>query len=141
MSNIKPTLTWNTVFQPGAANKLSYVAPYNQCTVEFSCNKPYQKFMCRSTFEDEDWSPDDGVLIQEYTNRDADVKLSFIIDATQHLIHNGIQESGMYRIGLYVQDTDGKWNLDAYFFVNTGAAFYVVDSSSGTDIPFAAEYK
>lgn len=59
-----------------------------------------------------------GVKLYELTNRNANTEFTFTINASQLL-----EGDGVYRIGLYVQDTTGFWNYE-YFFIPVGNDYF-----------------
>lgn len=108
---VLPKITYNVIFQPEVNNTLSYIAPYNTCTVNFSANCHIKQFYCRATKGDDDWGYDKGELIAEYTNRPGNTQLSFDIIANNHLLEG----DGVYRIGLYLQNDNNVWNIEELF--------------------------
>lgn len=59
-----------------------------------------------------------GIKLYELSNRNANTEFTFTINASQLL-----EGDGIYRIGLYVQDTDGFWNYE-YFFIPVGNDYF-----------------
>lgn len=108
----EPTITATCTFPNLNQTKVSYVPPFNTVTIGFYCNKPYDRFICRTTFEDELASPNHGILVTELDGVAAGVTQYFTIDTTQHFLHDGKQEGGNYHINMYIQDNDTMWNFE-----------------------------
>ena len=104
-----PELWYQVIFQPGVVNKLSLIPPYNECTVDFSCNQHIKVFRAWSIFGIYDGTQK-GRKIVEYTNRDANVQISFNINAENHMKHG----EGTYTILFYVENDEGLSNMYSY---------------------------
>ena len=71
-----------------------------------------------------------GVKIYELTSRNGNTNFNFTINVNNHLTGG----EGLYRIGLYVQQTDGTWNYE-YFFVPFGSDDFVTSDGNQLQVP------
>jgi len=121
----RPVLWFEYIGKEGTNNTLSYNEPYNTGTIRFSCDKAFNKFMCRCTKDGEPYGREIGFLVQEFNGERPPAT---ILDFTINAVTAMTEGDGLYRISLYVQDMDGQWNDGQYFLVNGGGYFLV-----GTD--------
>lgn len=134
-----PTLWYQVIFQPGAVDTLSLIPPYNECTVNFSCNQHIKEFRAWAVKGQEYTGEEKGKLISEFTNRDAEVQLSFNINCAQHLTEG----DGVYTIVLFVKNDEGLTNSEMFLVTteqdSSSLYLYVKDGESSTNyIPLMA---
>lgn len=136
----QPTLSWSLNWGNNKAEKLSgktFVNPSGQSVncaeveVSFQSSVDFKKFYATAVKDGLDYGFIDdvlvdiegahptGILIHELTNRAGHTNFTFKIKVNSHLLSG----EGLYRIGLYVQQTDGTWNYE-YFFVPVGDDYF-----------------
>lgn len=104
-----PNLWFNLEMQPGANNCMSFVSPYDECTVTMQCDQHIKSFRCWRVYGKYDGTQK-GKKFLELTNRDANVQIPFTIKA-QNVLDKG---DGLYTIILVVENDEGNLNLYQY---------------------------
>lgn len=96
-------------------NRLSAVTGFDSIGVTFSADAAYRAFECRATKAGAAWGVGVGNLVASFSSTPANTERTFEI-YDDYLVSG----DGDYRIGLYVQGTDGAWN-DTIAFVPSGS--------------------
>lgn len=91
------------------------VSTVQACVVDFSVDENFTNFEARATLEDEEFGRGIGLLVTEMNIASpnyfpANKSFSFVITDTDLTFGDGI-----YRISMYVKNTDGIWS-DAVAF-------------------------
>lgn len=85
--------------------RLSDKTGFDNISVVFSADAPYQTFECRATRAEAEWGLGIGTLIASFSQTPANTQRTFEI-YDDFLVHG----DGDYRISLYAQGDDGSWN-------------------------------
>ena len=130
----KPILTYNLNWGNNTAQKLSgksYVNPSGQTvncssvSITFSSSLFIEKFYATAVKEGNDYgfindelvdireTNPTGIKLHELTKRNANTDFQFNINYSSFTVGDGV-----YRIGLYVQDSNGTWNYEYFFLTN-----------------------
>ena len=97
-----------------SGTKLSDESGFDYISVTFSADAQYQAFECRATKVGEEWGLGKGTLVASFSQTPANAQRTFEV-YDDYLVHG----DGEYRISLFAQGIDGRWN-DNWGFVPNG---------------------
>ena len=141
------TLTWGTgnIYQKLSGNTYTDAAgntiDCSSVTVTFSSSVHFKKFYATAVKDGSNYGFDNdilvdiretnptGILLYELTERNANVNFNFTINTNQFT-----DDSGQYRIGLYVQDDNGIWNYE-YFLVDINGKQLTANNGDILQVP------
>lgn len=98
---------------------ISNKAGYNFISVTFKADKQYIAFECRATKVGESYGLGKGTLVASFSSTPANTSRTFEV-YDSYLVDG----DGNYRISLFVQGEDGRWNFEDELIENAAAAWF-----------------
>ena len=102
-----------------AGHLISNKAGFNFISVTFQADQPYIAFECRATRVGESYGLGKGSLVASFSSTPANTSRTFEV-YDSYLVYG----DGDYRISLFVQGQDGRWNFEDELEENTEAAWF-----------------